>query len=185
MPHETISVSGSYPLNKALALGNSTAGTFYPLLPSRSMPSGDGVYDAGLAGMYSPRQVLLLPYADGSVGSSFSLRLYGWRNVGPDPNTWVWVPMLLVELSCTTCIAAGPVPPFGTLSVASILDSERFCDTLAVVNGSVGPGEAELVQQPGTDLIGFAVVYLRGCQRFQFDFQQTDPVGMNCLWARG
>ena len=184
MPHETFSVSGSYPLHKALAL-NSTAGTFQPMMPSGSMPSGDGIYDAGLAGMYSAKQIVLLPYADGGAGSSFSLRLYGWRAVGADPNTWVWVPMLLVELSCTTCSAPGPIPPYGTLSVDLILDSERFCDTLGVVNGSVGPGEGEVVSQPGTDLIGFAVVYLRGCQRFQFDFQQTDRVGMNCLWARG
>lgn len=147
----------------------------------------DGSYVAGVfgdgnvGGQYQRSLCKVLPLGD-QQGRSFSLRLYGWTLVMHGVKVYqAWVPQLLCELACTTGQAKGTPD-------AVVRESDFFCDTLAVTQGSLGNfGElfspATGVVAPTTDLIGYAIIALRGCQYIQFDFQQTDAVTMNALWS--
>lgn len=171
---------------KALVNGNSTATSYSSsIVPTATEPQGtgsditDGVVNAGLAGQESPNRVFCIPYAAGVPGQSFSMRLWGWDHIGTDSRSLVWIPNLLCELSCTLGAQNG-VPGFERL----IQDTEYFCDTLAVTAGSLG-FMGDLVS-PGNGLVGYAVVELKGCRKFQFDFQAPSANGgiaMNVLWA--
>lgn len=184
MPFENIEVAASNPLIKALS-ENSTSGSFAMLLPQGQDPSGDGVFDIGEGGMYAPQHAFIVPYVFGPPESNFSMRVYGWRVLGNDPLSQVWVPLLLIELACTSCVSTVSLTSYAGRGMRLLPDGTNFCDTLVVVNGTAGPEDGEVMSQPGTDLIGWALIELRGCQKIQFDFDQTDPVEMNALWARG
>ena len=180
----------SEPLSQALRLGDSqnTAWTSYDMQALK--PSGDGVWSAGEGGVDAPQRLFLLPYCEGLAGSNFSMRVYGWRGVempNGGPNQNVWIPFLLAELACVACNRFGPplpgvLPPVG--NGRFIQADEAMCDTITLTQGALGLTGEICSTGPGTDLIAFAIVELRGVKAFSFDFQQTDPVPMNCLWAR-
>ena len=182
--------SRSEPLNQALLLGDSqnTAWTSYDMLGLP--PVGDGIWAAGHGSVHAPGKLFILPYCEGLAGSNFSVRVYAWRSVeqpNGGPNQNVWVPVLLCELACISCNRFGPplpgvLPPVG--NGRFIQADEAMCDTITLTQGSLGPTGEICSTGPGTDLIAFAVIELRGARFFQFDFQQTDPVPMNCLWSR-
>jgi hypothetical protein len=176
----------SEPLTQALQLGDSQASAFSPFLLSAFSPLGDGVWPAGHQGAFAPQRIFLLPYCLGAAGSRFSVRLYGWRSVDNNnpagltgANSWVFVPYLLAELACIACARVGPS---GTARI--VKSNEAMCDTITLTHGAVGQTGEIVSNGAGTNLVAFANVELRGCRYFQFDFQQTDPVPMNCLWAR-
>lgn len=181
----------SEPLMQALLNGDSqnAAWTSFDMTPVK--PSGDGVWSAGdSGGIHAPQRLFLLPYCEGLAGSNFSVRIYGWNGVeNPDggPNRNVWIPYLLAELACVACNRfgpplAGPIPQ--VYAGRFIQPDEAACDTITLTQGGLGLTGEIVSTGPGTDLIAFAIVELRGCKLFQFDFQQTDPVPMNCLWRR-
>jgi len=176
------------PLNLALAGGNSQNTAFVPLAPSNLSPdpnrSKDGfVIFSGTEGQVSPGRLILIPYAEGQ-GAMFSMRLYAWRRLGTDSRLWVWVPMLLAEFACITSNQAGPTDAQPGSSTRLIKDTEFLCDTISLTQGSLGNCGLVTSTGPGTNLIAFAIVDGCGATLISFDFQQTDPVGMNCLWAR-
>src|SRR5687768_5565545 len=72
--------------------------------------------------------VLAMPYAVGADNVTFGMRVYGWRKVGNDPDTLLWVAILLADLDCT----AGGSVGVGSRQVAS---TERFADTISLVDG--------------------------------------------------
>lgn len=194
MAAEQIIVCPSHGLSKALTQGNSQAPAFASLTLTQAAPSADGVYPFGKGGAFAPTRLFLMPYCEGVAGQQFSLRLYGWRPLDQPsgmPQTAVWIPYFLAELACTACNQPGPTPggppPWDNLTGALnplILPGETFCDTITLTQGNLGPSGAIYSTGPGTDLIAFALVEMLGCKMFQFDFQQTDTVNMNCLWAR-
>jgi hypothetical protein len=153
--------------------------------PAGTPPSAwvfPGVFNAGAGGNFTQTRIRMLPYCNGPPGSQFSFRLYGWRDVvypEGNPNALVWVPEFDAEFACTSCAAPGPTDP----NVRMILPTENFCDTITLTQGNLGPTGFINSTGPGTNLIAYAVAELGGCRKFQFDFQQTDPVGMNLLFV--
>lgn len=164
-------------------VANSNNGSWAPTPPvPRLLDVYTDYVKLGAGGLVAPQLLLVTPYCAGSPGSNFSIRVYGWNHVGVDPVTMVWLPVWMVELACTACNASGPPAPVNAASVRLILDSENFCDTLAVVNGSLGP-RGEVIATPGSDVPACFLVETRGVRYATFDFAQTDPVGMNALYA--
>lgn len=178
-------------LAKALVNANAQQAQWVALGTQVTSPAavGDGVYNAGADSNVSPGRLFLMPYAEGGVGSQFSLRVYAWRDFflpTGDPATQVWIPHLLAEFACTTCNQGGPVTQEITSS-ALLKPSEFLCDTISLTQGSLGVDGFVTSTGPGTNLVAFALLDLTACRRFQFDFQWADTsnnIGMNCLWAR-
>lgn len=183
---EVVVVARSSIVRKALANGNSTATAFANFMTTSIDPSGDGVYPIGQAGDVAADRLFLMPYAEGGSGSNFSVRVYGWTTIkGQTPSDQkTWIPFLLAELACISCNVNGVMPATAG-DPSQLLDSEYMCDTISLTQGSIGPQGLINSTGPGTNLVAFAKIDLAGCRVLQFDFQQTDPVGMNCLWAKG
>lgn len=162
-----------------LARATLTPDLFLPML---TVPDSDGSFamsmaDATRGWPSGPLGVFLMPYCQGPKGSRFSIRLFGWREVpGGAAVDVVWIPYLLAELACIACDRSGPNRGTGTNRY--IHEDERFCDTITLVKGQAN------ITSPGSNLIASAVVSLGGCRFIGFDFQQTDPVPLNCLWAK-
>ncbi len=180
----------SVPLDKALA-ANSSAGVFASLdlvVIGPTLGDTTGVYTAGSdAGAASPNRVRILPFCEGTAGASFSLRMYAWLSMHNPTNysdRAIWVPMLLAEFACISCNRGGPPQAYPGPSRSLIKETEYFCDTITLVQGNLGKNGYITSTGPGTDLIASVMLDLQGCRRFQFDFQQTDPVNMNALYGR-
>lgn len=179
------------PLNKALVNGNSFNTLFVPPGADATSPDPNRTFDgfiifSGVQGQVSPGRVFLLPYCD-APNSNFSIRLYGWRRCGnpdPSPQTLVWFPTFLAEFLCTSCAIAGPTDNQPGISMRVLKDTEYLCDTITLTQGSLGNKGLITSTGPGTNLVAFSLLDGCGATLLSFDFQQTDPVGMNCFWAR-
>lgn len=199
MIQEQIAIARSLESQKAFALGNNQNPTF--LVPTKDIavttvtPKGDGIYTGGAGDCFVPNGVIFWPYAEGAVSSSFSVRLWAWYALfagqaqgGP---TKVWYPSLLCEVACVSCAMNGSVPAITPPPPNLLIDSERFCDTISLTQGSLGAAIGEIVatgSQPAaeTDIPGFVICQLRGARMIQWDFSRTEPtdsVNMNCLWS--
>ncbi len=200
MAEAIILVQPSYELAKALVINSQATQPMQTLRPLNHDPMLDvnpasptqglltegfnGVWSAGYGGLECAYRLFVQPYANGDAGSLFWMRLWGWRPIGNDPSTFVWVNHLLVELACKTGEIPGPSNDSDLKTNRTLLKTERLCDTIGLVRGSVGTGE---IVSDGGNYPAHALIDLRGCRRFQFEFQQNDDpavITMNALWAR-
>ena len=177
---------GTTPLNN-----DGTTGYTQTFDINEDAPSGEGSFQWGYLGDHGPNRILLIPFAEAAAGANFSFRIYSWRELSwPSGATVVdeWIPLFLAEFACTTCNRAGAAADTPSVSTNTLLDSERVCDTITLTQGSLGtgPSGSGFINStgPGTDLVAYAFVDVGGARFVSFDFQQIDPVGMNCLWAR-
>ncbi len=179
------------PFKKALA-ANANTSSFASKVPTITEPTNDGVVtfaDWGIGGMV-PACVKVLPYGLGSDNDVYDLRVYAWRRIGSGPAPGIlWVPTLYGIFTCTLSAATG-------VAGSPVLATERFADTIALktdtlvsqpsLRGTDGANALNLgevsIFSPGSDLIGWFSLKLRGAEKIEFTFDQTTgtPTG-NCL----
>ncbi len=193
MPQDVLTKIPSFHHTKALYF-NSFDGTpiSYPLptpvepINATAPPVAGQVYipgsawNAGEGGDHSFNRILVQPYCEGPAGSQFWVRVYGWRPVGGSVETRqtrVWLPTLLVQLFCI----AGDLSGSSVASGYALLQTENLCDTISLVSG--WPGATGEIVSSGPGFAAFAEIELRGAKKFSFEFEQSDNVGMNALWA--
>lgn len=123
----------------------------------------EGIFDVP-EGPITP-SICVVPFAEGDPGGQFWLRLWGWRRLGKDPNTEIWIPLLLSQMLCVLGTQMG-------FKNREITQRERFVSQIVGANAV-------------NDRVSYAVVGLRGCQKFQFDIAQgsVGPAYGNALWA--
>lgn len=179
-------VSRSEKFTKALTANSQATEYASPLFPNpfdirSTEPVGDGIFVAGAGGAFAPTSITLLPFADGPSDARFTMRLFGWtHNISTDPAMVVWIPFLLGEYLCKTCLRHGPIRDRDPSNVRVLRDSERMCDTIQQTLGF-----QSMVSSPGNNLIAVVKAPLWGCRKFQFDFAQVDPnITMNCYWLK-
>ncbi len=182
---ECITYSSSTPLTRVFAVSSQASAwaSFDAMLASPT-----GAFNAGHDGIYAPESIKLIPICEGGqAGSQFSVRLYAWDALRSEPISQqppaTWIPTLLAEFLCTACNRVGPYP-VGNPTTGAMTTQESFCDTITLTQGTVGLTGLINSTGPGTDLIAYIKIDLAGCRLFQFDFNQTDTVGMNCFWSR-
>jgi hypothetical protein len=186
-------------LNKALTGGATTQNVFTGALPSALAPDiafdinqnetkADGFVDNNPPGLAGFNRLFVMPYASGA-NATFSIRVYGWNQLGNDPTTLSWLPTFLCEVLCTTCTTSGvaSASPSQPQYRRTLPDTEFLCDTLSLTAGGLlhaGLGlYGDLISYPGSLIPCHFLVDVRGCQKISFDFQQTDPVAMNAVWC--
>lgn len=128
----------------------------------------DGFFGVG------QNSALIVPYALSSNNATFSMRVLGWRSVtGPGVAT-IWLPELLCEVNCLTCLATG-------VAGAAVLDTERFCDGITLVTGGNSNISMELIA-PSGNLVAHMAVALKGYQKIECTFVIAASVtSMNAL----
>jgi hypothetical protein len=169
-------VSSGY--KKALAT-NSTDTSFTSLIPTGTEPTGAGVINLGWGGVLSPNFLELIPYGVGDDDDEFSMRVTSWKVFGNDPETWLWVPKPILEVAVIMCTAVG-------VAGRQVVATERFVDTISIVNSIGASGESVRIISPTGNLIGSILLDVQGSQKVQLTFDATtgSPTSMNCLWAR-
>lgn len=178
MAEEIIIVAPAHALMAALATASTAIAPVAPMAIRTTEPTDDGTWEMGQGGVTTASHVRVIPFSDGPAGTQFRIRVWGWLIYGTDPNTRVYLPSLLVQLTCTTGEIPGPSTPF----LPRVLpDVNRCCDVLSVDLGSVGTGSLDV---PGPGYLANALVEVKGAKKVQFEFEQIDPVSMNALWAR-
>lgn len=158
----------SSPFRKARAV-NQTSNGYVAKLPGAE-PSGDAgtatgaaVIDlAGALGGESPRSVLIVPYGEGSDGDTFSMRVIGWKVLGHDPYTQIWVPINLLEVQATL---SSTVPGVAGRLVAA---TELFADTIAIVTGNANVSVD--VNSPADNTVAHLLLNLKGVSKLELTF---------------
>lgn len=163
-------------LTKALT-ANSTATSFASKVITATEPTGSGVIDLRYPGRFLGYSKLRLhPYGIGDDNDVFAMRAIGWTYATDgDPDTAVWVPIVLAELTCTLSVAVGVAAKY-------LLNTERFADTIVKVTGN--DEHLRIVSNAG-DVIAYAELYCSGVHKVELTFDMTtgDPTSANCLYA--
>lgn len=155
---------------------NSTATALTAKQVTATEPSGAGIHDlrrsAPGAGVHN--SLLILPYCRGANNDTFNVRVTGWRRVGTNDATAVWIPMTLAELACT----AGNLPG---VAGKELIATDFLADTISLTKGSTTDA---IVNSPADDTPAYARIDLQGCVKVEIDFDLgITPTEMNALLA--
>ena len=155
---------------------NATDTSFPSKIVTRTEPTNDGVHNLTQSEGAAQNGMVVIPYILGDDDDACAMRIIGWRRIGKNPATNLWIPAILAELTCTASTAVG-------IAAADVLNTERFCDTIVLVTGN-DDISIDIVSPTG-NVIAHAVVDLKGFQKVEFTFDATtgDPTSMNCLFA--
>ena len=160
---------------------NQTSATFVSKIPTATEPSGDAgtatgasVFDIGKG--YAQNGVLVTPYGIGSDNNTMSLRLIGWRSIGANAvATLLWIPVIICEVAATLSTAVGIVGK-------TVLDTERFADTLSLTTGN-DDVSIDIVSPTG-NVIAHFVADLKGFQKLEVSFTTgSSATSCNALLA--
>lgn len=146
-------------------------------------PTDDGVFTASRNwGTTFVPQILLIPFASGSQGATFNMRVWGWWNIGDPAKTdkVVWLPMLIAELVCTT-------GPFMGIGAKNLRAGDLLCDSITITSGgiSVVSDNGMVISQPGVSA-AWMKLDIPSPRKLQFDFKPGDvPLAFgNCFWMQ-
>jgi hypothetical protein len=105
---------------------NSTDNPYPSRVATTTRPSGDGVITIEQTGRFTRNNVMLVPYGVGADNVTMSARVLAWREA-----SGLWVPTIVCEVACTLSTAVG-------VAAATVINSERFADTLTLTFGNAG-----------------------------------------------
>lgn len=186
-------------LMKVLAV-NSQASAYEMRPVVRREAPGTGPHDdeTGLIGSVTtaragqhPR-IRLTPFSSGPPGTPFHMRVTGWSlgrdRTDADPNRIVWMEHGIADFLCVTGPFPGKPTSVQQLPADRTLDpSEFLCDTIGLLKGSLGVGDAQgdLVSYgPGWNVAAHVSLALAGFKPFKVQFASPDvPLEMNAFWV--
>lgn len=156
----------STPFDLSNPSGNVTTTTITVPTATLTLPSGEGVVQMGqfgsVQGSLAPSGLQIIPYGAGLATQTFSLAVYGWREVvAGQGNPPLWVPFILVQFSCTLSTSPG-------VTGADVNASQLFCDRISLVVGN-GNVSNEIVS-PGGNVIAHCIVTAKGVRFMQILF---------------
>jgi hypothetical protein len=163
----------AYPLRRALT-ANSAATSFTAKIPVAVEPSGAGVFDLfdrdlGFAiDTYIPRGIQVIPFGTDANDETFDMRVWGWSKVHAAD---LWIPQMLGDLTVT----------LGNIAATAIGADHFLSDTIVVNEGSAETTSTDLVST-ADDTPASVILYLRGCQLIEFDFDLTGGAAANCYF---
>jgi hypothetical protein len=160
------------------AASNATSTAFTAKIPVATKPSGDRVFDLGVA-PYSvarilPAFALLLPVCTGGNNKTFDMRLWGWNLLSDDS---CWVPYLICDLSVVA----------GNMDAAAAGAGLFLPDTLTVNKGvATATGAWDTVLSTTNDTPAHVAFHLLGAHLIEFDYDAdagaSASTADNCLF---
>lgn len=156
---------------------NATDTAFPSRVPTGTEPTGDGVIDLvhGEQGCVRNR-ALIVAYGTDAADETFAMRVIGWRRLGNDPETLLWVPVTLTEITCTLGASTG-------VAGREVVATEFFADTMAFVAGKGAEGENLRLLSPADDTIAHVEVALQGFAKLEITFDMVLGASGNALVA--
>lgn len=121
-----------------------------------------------------PSHARFFPYGLGSDNDVFSLRLWGWTRYHTVTTKVLYLPTMLMEVSCTVSTFVG-------VAGRDVLNTERFADTISIVatvgqptvSADVTPSGTLVLYSPANDTPGWVQTCLYGSEFLELDFDQT------------
>lgn len=162
---------------------NCTDTSFPSKVPTNTEPTGDAgtaggasVIDLSQGNIAVHNGVALIPYGLGDENDVFAMRIIGWKRVGTVAATLLWIPVTLAELTCTMGTSVG-------VAAMTILNTERFCDTIVLVTGN-DDVSIDIVS-PADNTIAHVMMDVKGFKKLEvcFDMTTGSPTSANCLYA--
>jgi hypothetical protein len=146
---------------------NANSSSFPSKIPTVTEPTGDGIIDiGGPDGGIGQNAARITPYGLGSDNDVFSLRVIAWNRIKASGVLDLWVPTVLVEVSCQCCGVVG-------IAGSAVLNTERFCDAITLVTGN-DDVSVDIVSAGATaEVISHFVVALKGAQKIELAYDQT------------
>lgn len=137
-------------------------------------------------------RIKVMPFATGSPGDDFQIRLSGWslaRGDAADGSLDVWIRSGLADLVCI--IGDFPGPSLDHPNSEIVLAQgphERLCEAIALTAGSLGYSEpvGEIMNFPGRLQAAWFSCSLGGAQFWQMELatgSQEKLFEMNAYWA--
>ncbi len=151
---------------------DNAATSFTNKIPTATKPTGAGVvdlYDASdprCVRPYIAKFIQLVPYGTTTDNTTFDLRLWAWNKA--HFSTPIWVPQLLLDLTCT----------LGNIDGTALATSGLMVDTIVINEGDTN---AALIST-ADDTIASILVHLRGAEVLEFSLDLTGAVSANCLY---
>lgn len=105
---------------------NDTVSSFASKVATVTQPSGTGVITVEKTGRFTRNNVILVPYGAGADNNTMSVRVISWREA-----SGLWIPTIVCEVACTLSTSVG-------VAAATVIDTERFADTLTLTYGNAG-----------------------------------------------
>lgn len=165
---------------------NQTSTSYVSKIPTNTEPNGDAgtatgasVLDIGHKGGIASNGVMIVPYGIGSNNNTFLMRVLHWKRIGRNPLTAIWVPITLLEATCTLSSTV--------LGVAGkeIIETEFFCDTIAIVGTSGGPNVSCELVSPADNTVGHIMLDLKSAQKLELTFSTgSSATSCNALIAK-
>lgn len=117
-------------------------------------------------------------FGTGADDATFLAQLIGWKQTIGIAATSLWIPVPLLEVTCTLSTIEG-------VAGADVIATERFADTLVLTSGySTTYGGGTQVTSPTGNVIAWLVSSLNGFGAFQWIFNcNSSATGANCLFA--
>jgi hypothetical protein len=113
--------------------------------------------------------VQVVPFGTDAADETFDMRIWGWSKCSIAE---IWVPTLLLDISCT----------LGAIDGAVIGADHLMCDTITVNDGAADNGRWLSVISPAEDLVASIMVNTRGCRYLDFDFDLTGAAAANAFF---
>jgi hypothetical protein len=165
--------------------GNVTTASITFPLPATSSPvgvgvaSGDGVIPLGAGGSLAPNGLQIVPFGAGSSTNTFSMNVYGWREVrGPAVAVGtvnLYVAYVLATFTCTLCTVPG-------LANTPVNASQLFCGTIALVAGNANISNE--VVSPTGNTVAHVIVDVKGSKWVEVRFGTgSSATSCNALYA--
>lgn len=163
---------------------NQTSAAFVDKLATLTEPAGDAgtaigssILEVGRNTSITQNGLALLPYATGSDGDTFSLRVFGWAP-GPYPNSngqFTWFPQLLCEVLCTIS-SSNPGVANGY-----VVATELFAKTITATHGNENI-DFSIASAATAALNAALLVDIRGHQKIEVTFKvESGATGCNAL----
>lgn len=184
---EVVNVTQSADLARVVtAAANATATSFQSRIPTTTEPTvgdsstsgtvGGGIIRVGGGEKFVPNNLLIVPFGTGSDTNTFKMRLLGWKATKGGLATRLWVPIPLVEYTCTVTTAVG-------IAAKYLVATDRFCDTLSLASGYNANVSTELITPTG-DIIASLVVDVKGFDLLEFQFDRnSSATSCNALYC--
>lgn len=147
-------------------------GTAYPtIVATATAPSGSGVIDVYSAASGATRRYIkLIPFGTDAADETFVILVTGWSYTGD-----LWVPSTLCEVTCTMGTKTG-------VAAKTVINTEYFADTLALVGTSGNSGVSVELLSPADNTIAHLVIDVKGNRYVQVSAKAGTGVNGNALY---
>lgn len=160
------------------AFATSSAATSFTALnatTTKPLTTTAGVFDLedpiyGRGGCI-PDWLNLVPWGTDADDETFDMRIFG---IKPTLDaTPVWVPQLLITVSCTLC----------SVTCTPFVANAFLVDTIVVNKGPADSSEFRSLINTADNTPGSIILNTRGCRFIKFEIDLTGAAGGNCLWS--